>query len=312
MSSVTHALLLTAGLGTRLRPLSSVRAKPAIPVAGVPMVQRIIGWLTASGVRNVVLNLHHLPETITGIVGDGSQLGVTARYSWEQPMVLGSAGGPRQALDIIGAETFLLVNGDTLTDLPIEPLVASHRQHDAAVTMAVIPNPNPQHYSGLRVDDRGVVVGVVPRGSGPSFHFIGVQVARRDAFAGVPAGQFASSVGEVYDRLIATRDGSVRAHVCDARFWDIGTVADYWRTSHEFAADAAQLVQAGTTIAPGATLTDCITWDGVAIGARSRLSRCILTDGVTVEPDSVYDNQILLRGTTGETVAQPFEAHLHD
>ena len=93
MSPLTHALVLTAGLGTRLRPLTQVRAKPAIPVAGEPMVRRIVRWL-AGGVTDVVLNLHHLPETLAAAVGDGSDLGVRARYSWEQPEVLGSAGGP--------------------------------------------------------------------------------------------------------------------------------------------------------------------------------------------------------------------------
>ena len=118
MPPLTHALLLTAGLGTRLRPLTLVRAKPAIPVAGVPMVHRIMPLgCAAAGVTDVVLNLHHLPESIAAVVGDGSDLGVRARYSWEQPRVLGSAGGPRQALDILGAETFVIVNGDTLTDV---------------------------------------------------------------------------------------------------------------------------------------------------------------------------------------------------
>src|SRR5438876_8071852 len=102
-----QALVLTAGLGTRLRPLTDVRAKPAIPVAGEPLVRRIIAWLAANGVTELVLNLHHLADTLTVQVGDGSDLSARVRYSWEQPAILGSAGGPRQALAIIGAATFL-------------------------------------------------------------------------------------------------------------------------------------------------------------------------------------------------------------
>ena len=67
----------------------------------------------------MTLNLHHLPETVARVVGDGSDLGASVRYSWEQPAVLGSAGGPRQALDIIGADSFFVINGDTLTDLDL-------------------------------------------------------------------------------------------------------------------------------------------------------------------------------------------------
>src|SRR6266705_2339360 len=101
----TPALVLTAGLGTRLRPLTNVRAKPAIPVAGEPMICRIIAWLASRGGTDLVLNLHHRPDTIAAVVGDGADLGARVRYSWEQPVVLGSAGGPRQALPIVGAET---------------------------------------------------------------------------------------------------------------------------------------------------------------------------------------------------------------
>src|ERR1700731_1987366 len=90
-----HALVLTAGLGTRLRPLTDVRAKPAMPVAGEPLVRRIMQWLASHGVAHPVLNLPHRPETLTSIVGDGRDLGVRVRYSWEQPSILGSAGGPR-------------------------------------------------------------------------------------------------------------------------------------------------------------------------------------------------------------------------
>ena len=114
-----HALVLTAGLGTRLRPLTDVRAKPAMPVAGEPMIRRIISWLVSQGADDLVLNLHHRPETITAVVGDGRDLGARVRYSWEYPRILGSAGGPRLARPIIGdngAGTFLIINGDTLTD----------------------------------------------------------------------------------------------------------------------------------------------------------------------------------------------------
>src|SRR5688572_16997496 len=130
------ALVLAAGLATRLRPLSRVRAKAALPVAGQPLVQRIITRLSAAGIHDLVVNLHHLPHTITTILGDGSQLGVRVRYSWEMP-VLGSAGGPRRALGLLGAPRFLIVNGDTLTDVDPAAVMAEHQRTGALVTMAV-------------------------------------------------------------------------------------------------------------------------------------------------------------------------------
>src|SRR5215217_7432288 len=143
-----HALVLTAGLGTRLRPLTDVRAKPAIPVAGEPMIRRIVAWLTAQGVDDLVLNLHHRPETITAVLGDGRDLGARVRYSWEQPRVLGSAGGPRLARPIVGAASFLIVNGDTLTDVDLRRIVDTHAASGALVTLALVPNREFLRYGG--------------------------------------------------------------------------------------------------------------------------------------------------------------------
>jgi NDP-sugar pyrophosphorylase family protein len=118
------ALVLAAGLGTRFRPLSYVRAKPAAPVAGTPIVRRILAWLSAAGVRRVVVNLHHRPESIVKAVGDASALGLGVEYSWERARVLGSAGGPRKALPLLDAPRFLLVNGDTLCDVDLAAMLS--------------------------------------------------------------------------------------------------------------------------------------------------------------------------------------------
>jgi len=124
--------VLTAGLGTRLRPLTDVRAKPAIPVAGQPMIRRIIRWLVSRGVTDLVLNVHHLPETLTAVVGDGSDLAARVRYSWEQPRVLGTAGGPRLALPLVATDTFFIINGDTLTDVDLTAIGRTHADSGAA------------------------------------------------------------------------------------------------------------------------------------------------------------------------------------
>jgi NDP-sugar pyrophosphorylase family protein len=300
MPHVTHALLLTAGLGTRLRPLTLVRAKPALPVGGEPMVRRIIRWLARSGVSDVVLNLHYLPETITAIVGDGSDLGVRARYSWEQPQVLGTAGGPRHALEVVGVDRFLIVNGDTLTDMDVQPLIDAHAASGALVTMAVVPNTLPGRYSGLRVDAARTVTGVELQGStSPSWHFVGVQVAEREAFERLPSGQVLNSVGGTYAWLNDRIPGAVRVFECSARFWDIGTVADYWHTCHTFAAP-------GTGSPPGrepAPLHDCIVWDDVLVGAGAALERCIITDGVRVPAGARYRDSVLIRDDDGAAIA---------
>jgi NDP-sugar pyrophosphorylase family protein len=228
-----RALVLAAGLGTRLRPLTTQCAKPAIPVAGEPIIRRIVAWLAAQDVVDIVVNLHHLPQTITAVLGDASDLGARVRYSWEQPEVLGSAGGPRQALDLIGDETFLIVNGDTLTDLRLGPLVQAHRASGALVTFALTPNRAPDAFGGVLLGAGGAVVGFVPRGPAAvgSYHFFSTQVVQAEVFRSLERGRPEKSIGGVYDRLLAARPGSIRGHVTDARYWHIETVDEYERTS---------------------------------------------------------------------------------
>ena len=305
------ALLLTAGLATRLRPLTLVRAKAAVPIAGESLVSRIVRWLTVHGVSDLVINLHHLPETLTSVVGDGSGLGARVRYSWEQPMVLGSAGGPRRALTMIGAETFLIVNGDTLTDLDVGALAAVHSQSGALVTLALVANRQPLKYGGVRLDRESRVTGFVPRGASAigSYHFVGVQVAHADVFRPLPPDRVIHSIGGAYDELLSRRPGSIRGFVSDPAFWDVGTISDYWRTSLAFmdgAGGEEQWRGRHARIDASARIHRSILWDDVEIGAGAVLEDCIVTDGTRVPAGTVYRRRALIKTDTGLS-ATPFD-----
>jgi NDP-sugar pyrophosphorylase family protein len=308
MSTPATAMILTAGLGTRLRPLTLGRAKPAIPVAGETMVRRILRWLSAHGVEDGVLNLHHLPHTIASAAGDGSDLSMRVRYSWE-PVLLGSAGGPRRALDIIGAETFLLVNGDTLTDVDLQALAAAHQERGARVTLALIENREPDRYGGVQLDPEGRVTGFSRPGSaGRSFHFVGVQIVDAGVFRPLPPDEPTASIGGLYDRLIAQDHAAVHGFVSDAVFWDMGTPADYWSMSWAFLdGGVGHTGVRGERVALDSTarLTRCILWDDVTVARDVLLEECIVTDGVRVPAGSVYKRTILLAGADGRPLALP-------
>ena len=291
------ALVLTAGLATRLRPLSLVRAKGAMPVGGEPIVRRILRTLRSHGIQDAVLNLHYLPHTIAGVVGDGSDLDVRVRYSWEHP-ILGSAGGPRRALPLLDAATFVIVNGDTLTDVDIAAVVAAHRRSGALVTMAVVRHTEGHKYGGVRVAEDGTVVGFTTRGSAePSYHFVGVQVVEAAAFASLTPGVPAESVLELYPSLIASQPGSVRAHWCEAQFFDIGTPADYLRASLAFADRDAGTPTAGrrARIDASARIERSVLWDDVEIGAGTFLRECVIADGVRVPAGTSWTGVTLRR-----------------
>ena len=282
------------------------------------MIRRIVAWLASHGITDLVLNLHHRPDTIAAVVGDGTDLGAHVRYSWEQPAVLGSGGGPRLALPIVGSGVFLIVNGDTLTDVDVSALARAHERSTALVTLALVPNREFDRYGGVTVDDDGRVVGFMRRGPGAegSYHYIGVQVANAEAFAGVRAGDAVSSIGGVYDALMAARPGSVRGFVCDAAFWDVGTVTDYWQTSRAFAdrisgSDANRENHAAwgqTPVIDGsARVTNSIMWDDVEIGADAVIDECILTDGVRIPAGAAYRRMAIVQAPTGGLTASPFD-----
>jgi NDP-sugar pyrophosphorylase family protein len=320
------ALVLSAGLGTRLHPLSLVRAKAALPVAGEVLIGRILRWLRGFGIERVVLNLHHLAATITREVGDGSQFGLQVRYSWESP-VLGSAGGPARAIPLLEADRFLVVNGDTIADVDLEDLALTHVTSGALVTMAVAEGD--PRYGGVMADAEGVVHGFVGGTSGTlgtstlgtsgtlgtlgtlrtlgTFHFVGAQAVNAAAFAGVDPDVPMETVRELYPRLIAERPRSVRAYSTSAEFLDIGTPAGYLHTASHIAMREGRPLDRGArcTIAPDARVERTILWDDVTVQPGASLVECIVADGVTVPAGAAFERCSLVM-LNGKMLAEPF------
>ena len=281
------ALVLAAGYGTRLKPLTEVRAKPAVPVAGCPLIRRVLKWLANQGVSRTVINLHYRPETITQVVGHGKSLGLQVNYSWESKL-LGSAGGPRQALDLLGSR-FFIINGDTLTNLSLRALYRHHLDTRAHVSMAVTPHPAPSRYGGIRQNESGHVVGFSRPGTVEMKHFVGVQLTDASVFANLLAGEPLSTIGGIYEGLIAQETGIIRAFDTKATFHDVGTPLDYLNTNHTIAKSegrASLNVGINTSIHPSAQLPGTVVWDRVTVGSNCKLSDCIITDDVRI-PDGV-------------------------
>tara|TARA_B100000029_G_scaffold473331_1_gene514603 strand:+ start:2367 stop:3335 length:969 start_codon:yes stop_codon:yes gene_type:complete len=286
-NSLPTALVLAAGYGTRLKPLTEVRAKPAVPVAGYPLIRRLLEWLASQGISKTVINLHYRPKTITQVVGDGKSLGLTVRYSWESKL-LGSAGGPRQALELLGSR-FFIINGDTLTDLSLESLFRRHLATRAHVTMAVTPHPAISKYGGIQKNECGHVVGFSRPGSVDMKHFIGVQLAEAAVFTSLAAGTPSSTVGGIYDQLIAKKPGSIFTFDTNATFQDIGTPLDYLKANQtimESEGRKSPNVGRNSRIHPSAQLTETVVWDRVIVGSNCKLHKCIVTDDVII-PDNV-------------------------
>jgi len=238
--------------------------------------------------------------------------------------VLGSAGGPRHALPLLldgesslsrrsrsaaKADTFFLVNGDTLTDVNLAAMLDQHRRSGALVTMALIPNPNPAKYGGVLLDDRQGVIRFTRRGNmEPSFHFIGPQVVEAVAFASLADGVPAESVLGVYPRLIAERPGSVAGFVSAAAFKDIGTPADLLQTSLDLAAADGRPDRPrwgrNVRVDASARVTRSALWDDVTVGAGARINECVVADGVAIYDDAKYERCAIVRGAEGLVIVK--------
>ena len=274
---MTPALILAAGLGTRLDPLTRLVAKPAVPLGDHSLIERILDRLRHEGVRDVVVNLHHRPETITRLVGDGTMRGLRVRYSWERE-ILGSAGGPRRALPLLDANTFLIVNGDTICDVPLAAMLAAHERSSADVTMAVVPNPAPARYNGIRATDDGVVRAFVPKGpdAAGTWHFVGVQIADVSVFTSLPDGVPAETVAGLYRAFVATEPGRVCVFPVDAAFVDVGTPRDYVETARRF--PSSRPLPTG--------VSDSVVWPDARVAPGSRLTRCVVACDVPAPIDA--------------------------
>jgi NDP-sugar pyrophosphorylase family protein len=306
------ALLLTAGLGTRLQPLSAYRAKPALPVAGTPLIARMLRRLREAGVTRVVLNLHHKAESITRVVGDGAAFDIDVRYSWET-RVLGSAGGPARALPLLESDRFLIVNGDMITDVDVAALTRQHIDTNALVTMAVIDSlPG---YNAVVADDAGIVRGFSKRTPGTlrtlstlrTYHFIGVQAVNASVFAGLDVDAMSETVHGIYPPLIAARPEAIRIFHSRASYFDIGSPREYLETVRAIAAAEGRPLDRGDdcVVAADAELIDTVLWNRVTIGAGARLNECIAADDVVVPAGAEFSRSALvMRDNT--LVVQPF------
>jgi NDP-sugar pyrophosphorylase family protein len=297
------ALILAAGLGSRLQPLSSDRAKPALPIAGTPLIERTLRYLRNSGVERVVVNLHHRADSITRLVGDGAQFGLKVRYSWETT-ILGSAGGPARAIPLLESDRFLIVNGDMLTDLDLGALAFQHIDTNALVTMAVIDGR--PGYNGVLADDRGVVKGFGTEAG--ALHFIGVQAVNASVFAGISVDTASDTVHGFYPRLIAARPEAIRVYHSQASYFDIGSPRDYYETVRAIADREHRRLDRGADclVAPDATLINTVLWDRVQVGAQARLTDCIVADDVIV-PQAAEFSRCSLVMRDNRLVVQPFD-----
>lgn len=151
------AMILSAGLGTRLRPLTYEIPKPLVPVAGRPIITYVIELLKKYGFSDLIINLYHLPQLIEESLGDGGSFAVKITYSHENEL-LGTAGAILEVKDLLSNGPFLVINSDILIDLDLEQMVRFHQERKAAATLAIKISTEAEAFGAIGVDERGRIV----------------------------------------------------------------------------------------------------------------------------------------------------------
>ncbi|WP_059437098.1 nucleotidyltransferase family protein, partial [Anaeromyxobacter sp. PSR-1] len=241
-------MVLCAGLGTRLRPLTARVPKPAVPVCGVPLVRYALALLAGAGVRRAVVNVHHLPDVMAAEAEAAARaLGLSLTVSRE-PVIAGTGGALREARAALrGADELLLVNGDVLFDVDLGAALAAHRGSGALATMVLLPMPAGARYAAVEVDAGGAVRRIAgrygPGGEGlVPWHFSGVHVLSAALLDAVPAEPFEADVNRhVYPPLMAS--GAIRGHVAAGYWNDLGTPERYLEANRDLLAGRVPLAR---------------------------------------------------------------------
>ena len=289
------AVVLVGGEGTRLRPLTLSAPKQMLPIVGVPMIERVLTYLASHGVDEAVLSLGYLPDAFTEAYPGGRAAGVSLTYAVE-PEPLDTAGAVRFAATFAGIdETFVVVNGDVLTDLDLTSLVTFHREREAEGTIHLHPVAEPSAFGVVPTDSEGRVTAFVekpPRDEAPTNEInAGTYVLEASVLARIAANGRVSIERETFPAMV--RDGVLYAR-SDDRYWiDTGTPSTYLEANFDYVEG-----RRGTPIAPD--LGD--RGDGVYVEGESDLrgdviAHSVVFAGCTLEPGARVERSVLGRGS---------------
>ncbi len=303
------AMLLAAGLGERMRPLTQDRAKPSLPLLNRPMIAHTLDHLKHHGVDEVVINLHYEPESIRGVVGDGSRLGLKVHYS-EEPVILGTAGGLKKAEAYFeGAGTFLMLNSDSISDCDLGAAVRAHRESGALITMVLTPPPPGSDYAAVELVDQDRITRIAGKPPGDPdprasrYTFTGIHVLEPEILGEIPPKGKVEINSEVYPRLIAAGKG-LKGYVHSGLWRELGTPQLYIEGSVALLREGTDPSIKALRSAEGVYL-DRVTLpaDGnveppVLIGRGTTLgSKCSLQGGVVIGRQARIGKGCSLRST---------------
>jgi NDP-sugar pyrophosphorylase family protein len=306
-----RAMILAAGYGTRLWPLTEDRTKPAIPFLGRPLVGYVAEYLGQHGFQDVVVNLHHRPESVRASLGDGSRFGVRLEYI-EEPVILGTSGALDNARHLLEGDTFVVINGKIVTDINLAEALAAHKRAGALATLVLRPNPLRERFSTVLTRD-GLITGF---GGMPAPHqasdnvpdnatesevplmFTGIQILEPRIFSYIPRGVFSHSTTDVYPQAIRAGE-RVMAYVAEGNWYELSTIPRYLEISLALLKESGRDIDIaeGCVISTEAEVRESLLWNEVTVEAGAQVRRAILGDGVRIGPGEVIEDAAVVRAS---------------
>jgi len=295
------AMILAAGMGERLQPLTSVYPKVLVPVVNKPVIDRIIQFLTTHGVEKIIINAHHHYWMIRDYLKGGNPFGVKVEIRIEKE-ILGTGGGIKNTQDFWGNDPFIVINGDILTDIDLGDVYAFHLRRNNLVTMVLHDFPK---YNKVRVDKEMNILSIGPgtdlKGT---LAFTGIHVINPEVLSFIPDKKRYNII-DAYKRLIDLKK-PIRAYIATGHRWiDIGTIADYLRANFYYLPSGNIAIDQKCYIDSSATLKDwavigqrssiernvlvqrSVLWNDVIIREGTRIIDSVVTSGVVVEKDLI-------------------------
>lgn len=309
-----RSMVLAAGQGTRLRPLTYEMPKPMVPVANRPIMEHILELLRRHDCGEIVANLSYLPDQITEHFGDGSGHGVSIEWSFEEEL-LGTAGGVRNVREFFGDERFLVMAADALSDLDLSALRAAHEANDGIATLAVKRVPDTSEYGVVVTGADGRVQGFQekpdPAEALSDLANCMIYVLEPAIFDYFPDRDEVDFALDVFPELLAN-DVPFYVHQTDAYWNDVGSIDEYRQGNFDAISGALEVEHAAPEIASGVragegtelpddaeVMPPVLLGAGCEIGAATQLhGPLVVGDGCRVESGSVLRECVLLGGVT--------------
>ncbi|MDX6559729.1 MAG: mannose-phosphate guanylyltransferase [Blastocatellia bacterium] len=307
-------MILAAGFGERLWPLTCDRTKPALPVLGKPLVGYVAEYLARYGIEDVIVNLHHQPNSVRQALGDGSDFGVSLEYVHE-PVILGTSGALDNARRLLQDDTFVVVNGKLITDLDLKAALETHRQSKALATLVLLRNPKYERFSVVETLD-GLVSnfgGMPPPApvpdAEPPLMFTGIHILEPRIFDYIPPGVFSDSVTNVYLPAIAKGE-RIAAHVAEGMWYELSTLNRYLDISLALLRQRGMDLYSGCnpSIAKAADVHDAVLWDDVNIENGAHVRRAVLGDGVRIRSGERIEDAVVVRAELVSGMTPPPKA----